>query len=80
MIFAKKANKPSIFISLRAPYDITRFGVYADAVLASYAYNASISDDGKTITSAAFFALAHAILGKSDIIGQLPVTILQPSE
>ncbi len=80
MILAKTANKPSIFISLRAPYDVARFGVYADAVLASYAYNVNISDDGKTITSAAFSALAHALLGKHDITGQLPVTILQPSE
>ncbi len=80
MILAKNANKSSIFISLRAPYDITRFGAYADAVLASYAYNVNISDDGKTITSAAFSALARAILGKSDITGQLPVTISQSSE
>jgi beta-N-acetylhexosaminidase len=71
---AKKQNKNTVFISLRAPYDIAQFGNYADAILASYAYNIDV-DNKTAVTGPAFTALAKVLLGKSSAQGSLPVTI-----
>ena len=71
---AASLNKKTIFISLRAPYDIAQFGQYADAVLASYAYNIDI-DINNEVTGPAFTALAKVLLGKALANGSLPVTI-----
>ena len=71
---AKKQNKNTVFISLRAPYDIAEFSDYAHAVLASYAYNID-HDKNDIVTGPAFTALAHVLLGKLPANGTLPVTI-----
>ncbi len=73
---AKNTQKPTVFVSLRAPYDIARFGSYADAILATYAYNIDV-DDGETVQGPAFSALAKVLLGQQIPSGQLPVTIKQ---
>lgn len=71
---AKLANKKTVFVSLRAPYDISQFGKFADAVLATYAYNIDIDTEEK-IAGPAFTALAKVLMGKASANGQLPVTV-----
>ncbi len=68
-------KKPHIFLSLRAPYDISRYGRDADIVLASYAYNTA--DDVTAIAggNATYEALAQALLGQYQLSGTLPVTV-----
>lgn len=73
---AKQKNTPTVFISLRAPYDIAQFGNYADAVLASYAYNIDV-DKNDLVSGPAFTALAKVLFGQAPAKGQLPVTIKQ---
>ncbi|WP_368485685.1 glycoside hydrolase family 3 N-terminal domain-containing protein [Pseudoalteromonas sp. SD03] len=75
----KMANKqqiPTVFISLRAPYDIAQFGDSADAVLASYAYNIDV-DKNEQVSGPAFTTLAKVLLGQAPAKGSLPVTIKQ---
>ncbi|WP_282131352.1 glycoside hydrolase family 3 protein [Pseudoalteromonas aliena] len=72
--FAKTKHKNTVFISLRAPYDIAEFGDYANAVLASYAYNIDVDKDDM-VAGPAFTALAKVLLGKAPANGVLPVTI-----
>ncbi|CAM2850233.1 hypothetical protein PSDI105340_07295 [Pseudoalteromonas distincta] len=71
---AKQSNKNTVFISLRAPYDIAKFGDYANAVLASYAYNIDV-DKNDIVSGPAFTALAKVLLGEAPANGVLPVTI-----
>jgi beta-N-acetylhexosaminidase len=69
------ANKPHIFLSLRAPYDISRYGQYADVVLASYAYNTAENVSAMAAGNATYEALAQALLGQYQLTGKLPVTV-----
>lgn len=71
---AKLANKDTLFVSLRAPYDIAKYGQYGDAILATYAYNIDIDNDDK-VAGPAFTALAKVLLGKAKAEGSLPVTV-----
>lgn len=71
---AASVNKKTIFISLRAPYDIAQFGSRANAVLASYAYNID-TDKNNAVAGPAFTALAKVLLGNAHAHGVLPVTI-----
>ena len=73
---ADKHQIPTVFISLRAPYDIAQFGDSADAVLASYAYNIDV-DKNEQVSGPAFTALAKVLLGQAPAKGSLPVTIKQ---
>ncbi|WP_089349824.1 glycoside hydrolase family 3 protein [Pseudoalteromonas espejiana] len=72
--YAQSQNKKTVFISLRAPYDIAQFGNSADAVLASYAYNID-TDKNNIVAGPAFTALANVLLGSTSANGELPVTI-----
>ena len=71
---ANKFNKRTVFISLRAPYDIAKFGDYAHSVLASYAYNIDV-DKLERVSGPAFTALAKVLVGQATANGTLPVTI-----
>jgi beta-N-acetylhexosaminidase len=71
----RRAKKPHIFLSLRAPYDISRFGQYADVVLASYAYNTAEDVSAIAAGNATYEALAQALLGQYRLTGTLPVTV-----
>ena len=59
---AKLANKKTVFVSLRAPYDISQFGKFADAVLATYAYNIDIDTEEK-IAGPAFYSTCKSADG-----------------
>ncbi|WP_462159560.1 glycoside hydrolase family 3 protein [Pseudoalteromonas sp. GB56] len=76
MAQAQENNAKTIFISLRAPYDVAQFGKYAQVALATYAYNID-RDDGQTVKGPAFSALAKVLVGKISAQGTLPVTINQ---
>ena len=71
---AHTTNKKTVFVSLRAPYDITKFSQYADAILATYAYNIDI-DNSVKVSGPAFTALAKVLVGKHIATGILPVTV-----
>ncbi|MDP2716639.1 beta-N-acetylhexosaminidase [Rheinheimera sp.] len=68
-------HKPHVFLSLRAPYDISRYGQYADVVLASYAYNTAEDPTAMGAGNATYEALAQALLGQYPLTGTLPVTV-----
>lgn len=69
------ANKPHVYISLRAPYDISDYGQYADVVLATYAYNTAEDPSSIDAGNATYQALAQVLLGQISATGQLPVTV-----
>ncbi|MDP5142692.1 glycoside hydrolase family 3 protein [Rheinheimera baltica] len=71
----KASNKPHVFISLRAPYDITDYGQFADAVLATYAYNTAEDPSLINAGNATYQALAQVLLRQIRPTGQLPVTV-----
>lgn len=71
----KLLKKPHIYLSLRAPYDISRFADSADIVLASYAYNTAEDASAIGAGNATYEALAQALLGLYPLTGQLPVTV-----
>jgi beta-N-acetylhexosaminidase len=70
-----KAGKPHVFLSLRAPYDISRYGQFADVVLASYAYNTAEDVSAIGAGNATYEALAQALLQQYTLSGRLPVTV-----
>ncbi|MDW7548872.1 glycoside hydrolase family 3 protein [Pseudoalteromonas peptidolytica] len=70
----KQLAKKQVFISLRAPYEISTFAPFSDAVLASYAYNVDIVN-GDKVSGPAYTALAKVLLGMAKAQGSLPVTI-----
>ncbi len=67
-------QKPTVFISLRSPYEIADYAPYADWVLASYAYHTEQAP-GQTPRGVVYQALAEVLLGKISATGQLPVTV-----
>ncbi|WMN61868.1 glycoside hydrolase family 3 protein (plasmid) [Pseudoalteromonas xiamenensis] len=74
MGYAQDMGKKTVFISLRAPYEIADFSKLSDAVLASYAYNIDVDSEFE-VSGPAFTALSEVILGKHQASGVLPVTI-----
>ncbi|RZF98640.1 glycosyl hydrolase family 3 [Pseudoalteromonas sp. CO348] len=72
--YGQELGKKQLFISLRAPYEISTFGPLSNAVLASYAYNVDVNHD-KKVTGPAYTALAKVILGIAKAEGSLPVTV-----
>ncbi|MEO2279699.1 glycoside hydrolase family 3 protein [Pseudoalteromonas pernae] len=76
MAQAQAHKVKTIFVSLRAPYDVAQFGQYAQVALATYAYNIDV-DNGQTVKGPAFSALAKVLAGKISAKGSLPVTVNQ---
>lgn len=74
---AKEAGKQTIFISLRAPYEVTQFYNESTDIIATYSYNQSVGQD-QVISGLAFEALAQILTGKREAHGQLPVTVVKP--
>ncbi|WP_416307478.1 glycoside hydrolase family 3 protein [Neptunicella sp. SCSIO 80796] len=84
MRHAKTLDKPSIFISMRTPYNVPLYAPYSDAILATFAHNLSeleyIDDYGRLITQyqgPMFNAVADILTGKLEAVGTLPVSIQQ---
>lgn len=72
--FAKQQNKQTVFISLRMPYEATKYVKSADHLLTTYSYNQYEDGSGK-VTGAAYEALASVLLGRAQAVGDLPVSI-----
>ncbi|QTL37662.1 glycoside hydrolase family 3 protein [Pseudoalteromonas viridis] len=79
MRFAQSQQKSTLFISLRAPYETTRFAPYSQAVLASYAYNVDV-ETTQEVSGPAYTALAKVILGLEKAKGKLPVSVNKQAE
>ncbi|WP_372625507.1 glycoside hydrolase family 3 N-terminal domain-containing protein [Arsukibacterium sp.] len=71
----KQQQKPHVYISLRAPYDASTYGPYADLALASYAYNSEDKAIAAGEPGATYTALARVLLGQVKPTGVLPVTV-----
>ncbi|WNO60044.1 beta-N-acetylhexosaminidase [Rheinheimera sp. MMS21-TC3] len=69
------AKKTHVYISLRAPYDISEYGHTAEWVLATYAYNTAEDPTNMAGGNASYQALAQVLLGQINAVGQLPVTV-----
>lgn len=74
MQFAHTHKKESLFVSLRAPYEIAKYAPYNQAVLASYAYNVDVVIEND-VRGPAYTALAKVITGNAKAHGTLPVSI-----
>lgn len=72
---AKQAQKRTLFVSLRTPYEIERFAPISDATLATYAYNTYQDPQSEAVRSPALEALAQVLAGKAVAKGKLPVTV-----
>lgn len=68
---------PTLFLSMRAPYDIRSVASVSTAAYASYDFN-SVSD-GVAVRGPAFDAVVEVLSGRSLAQGQLPVTVFESS-
>ena len=74
LAYARNNNMPTVFVALRAPYNISEFAGLADAALTTYGYNVTVAP-GKPASGAVFNALAAVLAGKQRANGVLPVTV-----
>ncbi|TLU67416.1 glycoside hydrolase family 3 protein [Thalassotalea litorea] len=86
---AKDNNKSTIFVSLRAPYEMSRYEQYSDALIATFSYNVHTEDFGSDknknngnvqAVGPAFSALAKLLTGKIIASGRLPVSVERTSD
>ncbi|WP_339726181.1 glycoside hydrolase family 3 protein [uncultured Paraglaciecola sp.] len=79
---AKVLGKQTLFISLRAPYNVPEYAPFADAILATFAYNlhpnSYVDDYGRLVTEysgTSFNAIADILTGNLMPTGKLPISI-----
>ena len=75
---AQSLQKQTLFVSLRAPYEIQRYKAYCSDMIATFAYNSHMEqgDDGKKrATGPTYVALAKLLTGGLVAEGTLPVSI-----
>lgn len=72
--FARDRGQKTVFISMRSPYEATRFLYLADVHLASFDYKAFIGNDD-TLHGPIYTALAAALTAETLPQGSLPVTV-----
>lgn len=79
---AKALGKKTLFISLRAPYNVSEYAPFSDAVIATFAYHlhgrSYFDDYGRYITEyvgTSFNAIADVLTGELIPTGKLPVSI-----
>ncbi|MBN2069142.1 MAG: hypothetical protein JW739_05845 [Opitutales bacterium] len=75
---AKAQNKTTIFISLRAPYNVGFYAEQSNAILATFAYNVDEIETNDSIprcNGAIYRALAKLLSGQINATGTLPVSI-----
>ncbi|WP_394175858.1 glycoside hydrolase family 3 protein [Thalassotalea litorea] len=78
LTLAKENNKSTIFVSLRAPYEMKRYEPFSDVLIATFSYNVHAQQQGETDVLAvgpAYSALAKLLVGKITALGTLPVNI-----
>ncbi|SET24883.1 glycoside hydrolase family 3 N-terminal domain-containing protein [Thalassotalea agarivorans] len=77
---AKAAGKETLFVSLRAPYEMTHYAENADILIATFGYNAHTELDSKgnlTAYGLSYSALARLLSGDIIASGSSPVTVAQ---
>ncbi|MDC8832193.1 glycoside hydrolase family 3 N-terminal domain-containing protein [Alteromonas gilva] len=77
---ARVEGVKSVFVALRAPYIISDYRESADAAVATFGYNVTVSSASQNggnpeVNGAVFEALADGLLGLAPMPGQSPVTI-----
>ena len=72
--FAKTLNRPSVFVSLAAPYEVAVFAPYSDCVVASYNGNSYLNAQGLEI-GVAYQALSRLLFGVFAPTAHLPINI-----
>jgi beta-N-acetylhexosaminidase len=75
LAYAKQKQLATIYISLKAPYQLERFTNIADWVLACFDGNAYQITGSKEYTGAVFNGLTQIISGQISATGHLPITI-----
>ncbi|WP_083271880.1 glycoside hydrolase family 3 protein [Alteromonas lipolytica] len=74
-----KSQVPGVFVALRAPYNIARYRDVADAAIATFGYNVTVTPaaggESQQARGAVFDALARGLLGQTAMPGKSPVTI-----
>lgn len=73
--FAHLHKKHITFVSLRMPYETTKYKQYADSVVATYSYNQYLDPQTQKMTGPTYISLAKLLLGKLAATGMPPVTI-----
>jgi len=75
LAYAKQKQLATIYISLKAPYQLAQFTNSADWVLACFDGNAYKITGSKEYTGAVFNGLTQIISGQISATGHLPITI-----
>ena len=79
LVSAGKQSVNTVFIALRAPYIISDYRHLADAAVATFGYNVTVTgaEEKGTVRAhgAVFTALAEGLLGRSPMPGKSPVSI-----
>ncbi|OKY25227.1 glycoside hydrolase family 3 protein [Thalassotalea sp. PP2-459] len=73
--YAEEKHVDSIFISLKAPYQLAKFNQISDWVLASFDGKVFQVADSPEYTGPAFNSLAEIITGQIKATGKLPISI-----
>ncbi|WP_158078644.1 glycoside hydrolase family 3 N-terminal domain-containing protein [Microbulbifer mangrovi] len=71
---ANARGAKTVFISMRSPYEATRFETLADVHLASFDYKAYIGPN-QSLEGPIYRALANALVSTEPASGQMPVTV-----
>lgn len=77
--YAKSAQKNTILVSMRTPYELEEFTQLADVRLATYSYNQQPSTALRPLSGPAYDAVVGYLLGKFSLTGTLPVSLNQPN-
>lgn len=72
---ADAQHKHVTFVSLRMPYEMSRYGQYADNLIATYAYNQYDDAVTNSPVGPAYLSLVKVLSGKLKAKGRLPVSI-----
>lgn len=75
---ARHQGTPSVYISFKFPYELSPHLNNADYRIAAY-NDRLVQEDGGKLTSPTIKALAGALVGKSDMPGTVPITLLPPA-
>lgn len=75
---AKQQNKTTYFVSLRTPYEATKYAQFSDHMIATYSYNnyVELDEEGNPVARGVTYeVLAQLLAGRIQALGQSPVTV-----
>ncbi|WP_018982599.1 glycoside hydrolase family 3 N-terminal domain-containing protein [Salinimonas chungwhensis] len=76
---AETGNATTVFVAMRAPYNVADFYPFSDVQLATFGYNVEVTEAGEA-RGAVFTSLAKTLLGIHTPMGRSPVTIDIPAD